>query len=221
MNESCGVIYILVNPSFPEYVKIGYADDVQRRLKELNRSECIPFAFRLYAYYKVSSRLTDLSLHHLIDGLNPNLRSIDEFEGKKRVREFYNMTAQDAFNILQSIAKINSLEENLVLVKPTKEELEDEEVAEEERRISQCSHRFKDIVFTSSLTGHSYHSFKNDFGTLSIVDLDLDMEIENNAKPSKSQIIRTALLDRGCSDIKGTLYENVHKLERLVEKDRH
>ena len=32
--------------SFKEYVKIGYADDVERRLKELNRSECMPFAFR-------------------------------------------------------------------------------------------------------------------------------------------------------------------------------
>ena len=36
-----GVIYILTNPSFPEYVKIGYADDIAKRLKELNRSECI------------------------------------------------------------------------------------------------------------------------------------------------------------------------------------
>ena len=27
-----GVIYILTNPSFPEYVKIGYADDVKQDL---------------------------------------------------------------------------------------------------------------------------------------------------------------------------------------------
>ena len=27
-----GVIYILTNPSFPEYVKIGYADDIEKRL---------------------------------------------------------------------------------------------------------------------------------------------------------------------------------------------
>ena len=27
--ENKGVIYILTNPSFPEYVKIGYADDVK------------------------------------------------------------------------------------------------------------------------------------------------------------------------------------------------
>ncbi len=29
-----GVIYILTNPSFPEYVKIGYADDVNQRLAQ-------------------------------------------------------------------------------------------------------------------------------------------------------------------------------------------
>ena len=33
-----GYIYILTNPSFPEYVKIGYAADVKQRLEELNRS---------------------------------------------------------------------------------------------------------------------------------------------------------------------------------------
>lgn len=34
---SKGVIYILTNPSFPQYVKIGYATDV-RRLDELNHN---------------------------------------------------------------------------------------------------------------------------------------------------------------------------------------
>lgn len=31
-----GVIYILTNPSFNQYVKIGYADNVETRLKQLN-----------------------------------------------------------------------------------------------------------------------------------------------------------------------------------------
>ena len=77
-----GVIYILTNPSFPQYVKIGYADNVETRLRDLNKSECIPFAFRIYATYEVEERLTDLKLHALIDQLNPNLRSIDNVDGK-------------------------------------------------------------------------------------------------------------------------------------------
>ena len=107
--KSQGVIYILTNPSFPDYVKIGYADDVNKRLKELNRSECIPFAFRLYAYYEVPQRLTDKKLHELIDMINPDLRAIEEFDGKRRTREFYNMASEKAYKILQAIAQINGL----------------------------------------------------------------------------------------------------------------
>lgn len=128
-----GVIYILTNPSFPDYVKIGYADDVNKRLKNLNRSECIPFAFRLYAYYEVPRRLTDMKLHQMIDKLNPNLRSIEEFDGKTRKREFYNMSAADAYSILETIAQINGLEDHLVLVEPSAKQIKDEEEAEEIR----------------------------------------------------------------------------------------
>ena len=54
-----GYIYILTNPSFPQYVKIGYAGDVKQRLDELNRSSAVPFAFRIYATYEVDSALSD------------------------------------------------------------------------------------------------------------------------------------------------------------------
>lgn len=127
--KNTGVIYILTNPSFPEYVKIGYADDIQKRIKHLNRSECIPFAFRLYAYYEVSTRLSDLKIHEMIDKLNPNLRSIDDIEGKKRVREFYAMDAEEAYQILESIATINGLTNNLHLVNPSSKEIDEDNKA--------------------------------------------------------------------------------------------
>ncbi len=56
---SKGVIYILTNPSFPDYIKIGYAKNLEKRLQQLNRSETIPFAFRAYAVYEVDGALTD------------------------------------------------------------------------------------------------------------------------------------------------------------------
>lgn len=133
MNKDNGCIYILTNPSFPHFVKIGYADDVDRRLSELNRSECIPYAFRLYAYYKVNARLTDMKLHAMIDKLNPTLRSVEEFNGKTRKREFYQMSAHQAYSILETIAEINCLQENLVLVEPTAQDIKAEEEAEEMR----------------------------------------------------------------------------------------
>ena len=129
--EKAGVIYILTNPSFPEYVKIGYADDVNKRLAQLNRSECIPFAFRIYATYEVNSRLSDLKIHEIIDRLNPDLRSIESFEGKKRVREFYAMSPEDAFQLLRAIAEINGMEHKLKLIAPNQEEKQAEKLAEE------------------------------------------------------------------------------------------
>jgi len=131
MAKSSGVIYILTNPSFPQYVKIGYADNVDSRLKQLNNSECIPFAFRVYATYEVEERLTDLKLHALIDQLNPNLRSIDEVGGKKRVREFYAMSKEHAYSILETIAILGGRKHRLHLYEPTTEEKKSENLAQE------------------------------------------------------------------------------------------
>lgn len=55
-NNIVGAIYILKNLSFPDYIKIGYADHVYARLKQLNDKSAVSFAFRLYAYYKSSFR---------------------------------------------------------------------------------------------------------------------------------------------------------------------
>ena len=126
-----GVIYILTNPSFPEYVKIGYADNLEKRMEQLNRSESIPFAFRAYAIYEVTSRLTDRILHDLIDKLNPELRSIDNFDGKERKREFYAMSPDEAYSLLECIAKISGTEDRLKKMAPEGHEILDEETAKE------------------------------------------------------------------------------------------
>lgn len=131
--EQKGVIYILTNPSFPDYIKIGYAHNIEQRLKQLNRSETIPYAFRVYAIYEVESDLTDKELHKLIDSLNPGLRTIETFDGKQRVKEFYAMSAEDAYSLLECIAKISGTTDRLKKMKPEGHEVEDEIVAEEVR----------------------------------------------------------------------------------------
>ena len=130
-NSNAGVIYILTNPSFPEYVKIGYADDINKRLKELNRSECIPYAFRVYAVYEVGQRLQDIAIHNMIDNINPSLRAIDTFDGKKRKKEFYAMTADDAYAILRTIATISGTLDRLHRLTPNGQEILDEQIASE------------------------------------------------------------------------------------------
>lgn len=128
-----GVIYILTNPSFPEYVKIGYANDLESRMKSLNKSETIPFAFRAYAVYDVDHRLTDKELHNLIDMLNPDLRSVETFNGKTRTKEFFAMSPEDAYAILEAIAKISGTTNRLHRLTPTGEQIEEEAEAEEIR----------------------------------------------------------------------------------------
>lgn len=131
MKEEKGVIYILTNPSFPQYVKIGYADDIKSRLAQLNRSECTPFAFRVYATYEVDVRLTDMKLHSIIDKLNPTLRAIDNVDGKKRVREFYAITAEDAYSLFEAMAEIHGTEDRLKKYTATDEQKAEEETAAE------------------------------------------------------------------------------------------
>lgn len=219
MNVKTGCIYILTNPSFPKFVKIGYTDNIIQRLKQLNRSECIPYAFRLYAYYEVSTRLTDLKLHQMIDKLNPSLRAIEDFNGKKRVREFYAIDAEEAYTILETIAQINGMESNLHLVEPSNEEINDEKEASEITGISVNRHYFKDCIFKSSLTGKTYKGQTNNLGVLSIIDTDTNLEIPNNSNPSKKAIIGVAIEDLGGNTYKEeTLYQRYRKLSKLLQK---
>ncbi len=136
-----GVIYILTNPSFEQYVKIGYADDVDKRLQQLNRSECIPYAFRKYATYEVETRLSDLKLHAMIDRINPNLRTIDNVNGKQRVREFYAMSPETAYSILETIAELSGRTDKLRLFDMSEIEQQQQELAQEieEERVERLS----------------------------------------------------------------------------------
>ena len=97
----------------------------------MNRSETSPFAFRAYAVYEVESNLTDLVLHDLIDKLNPDLRSIETFDGKERKREFYAISPEDAYSLLECIAKISGTEDRLKKMAPEGHEILDEETAME------------------------------------------------------------------------------------------
>ena len=84
--------------------------------------ECTPFAFRVYATYAVQTRLTDLKIHEMIDHINPALRSIDNVNGKKRVREFYAMSAEDAYLIFEAMAEIYGTTDLLAKIKPDKKQ---------------------------------------------------------------------------------------------------
>ena len=130
-------------------MKIGYATDVKQRLDELNRSTAVPFAFRVYATYEVDSALSDKKLHSILDKLNPELRSREEVDGKRRIREFYAMTPEDAYSILEAIAEINNYSHRLKKWKATATEQREEELAQEINE----QHQERMVPFTFSACG--------------------------------------------------------------------
>ena len=214
-----GYVYILTNPSFPEYVKIGYADDVEDRVEKLNRTECTPFAFRIYATLEVPGRLKDLSLHNLIDKLNPGLRSIDKVDGKIRKREFYAISPEDAYEILELIADIWNANDKLKHWTKSTEDKADEKAAAKIIKLAKNRHHFKEIEFNCSLTGHKYKGRANEDGVLEIVDLNTNEVIPNNANPSKKAILGVAREDLG-QQIDGvdTTYQRYRLLQKLLAK---
>ncbi len=213
-----GVIYILTNPSFPQLVKIGYADNVQERVNILNRNPGLPYSFRIYATYDVNERLEDLKIHKIIDKLNPTLRCQEEVNGKARVREFFTMTAETAYQIFEAMAEISGTMDRLHLWKATPEEKAAEENAEEVLNLDVNRHHFKNITFSSSLTGKKYDSRTNSDGSLGIFEHETGKEVISFSKPSKKQIIKQALIDLGEEvDNSKTLYQMMHMLQKIIK----
>lgn len=213
-----GVIYILTNPSFPQLVKIGYADNVQERVNILNRNPGLSYSFRIYATYDVNERLEDLKIHKIIDKLNPTLRCQEEVNGKARVREFFTMTAETTYQIFEAMAEISGTMDRLHLWKATAEEKAAEENAEEVLNLDVNRYHFKNITFSSSLTGKKYDSRTNSDGSLGIFEHESGKEVISFSKPSKKQIFRQALIDLGEEvDNSKTLYQMMHMLQKIIK----
>lgn len=215
---SKGVIYILTNPSFPQYVKIGYASNLPRRLSELNRSETLPYAFRAYATYEVDHKLTDKVLHELIDKLNPDLRTIETFNGKTRTKEFFEMSSEDAFSILDAIARISGTTDRLHRMTPTGEQMEDEtraEIVREEtkhRRRMRTSFRFSMV----GLKPGDVVTFTEDSSKRAVVVNDRHVEYDGVTSSMSALVARWL----GVKSIQGPLYFEYNG-ERLTDmRDR-
>lgn len=106
---SKGYIYIMTNPSLLNMVKIGYADNVEERRKQLSTT-ALPYEYEIYATYETTGKLEDKKLHKLIDSLNPELRV-------SRNREFFIMTPEEAYSLLEAIAMISGSQNKLQKMK--------------------------------------------------------------------------------------------------------
>ena len=110
---SKGYIYIMVNPALQNMVKIGYAADVEARRKQLSTT-ALPYDYEVYATYATSGQLEDIKLHKMIDQLNPDLRV-------SKNREFFVMSADEAYELLEALATISGTKDKL---RTTKKEIQ-------------------------------------------------------------------------------------------------
>ena len=110
MNENKnGYIYIMTNPALVNMVKIGYAQNVEERRKQLSTT-ALPYEYEVYATYETNGNLEDKKLHQLIDDLNSDLRV-------SKNREFYVMTSEQAYQLLEAIAIISGSTQRLKKIK--------------------------------------------------------------------------------------------------------
>lgn len=121
-----GYIYIMTSPCLHDMVKIGYASDVEARRKQLSTT-ALPFEYEIYATYETSGQLEDKKLHELIDTLNPKLRLAKN-------REFFAMSAEKAYRLLEAIAIISGSADKLKRVTP----MQDEYVVISTRKHTHC-----------------------------------------------------------------------------------
>ncbi len=112
MPESTGFIYVLTNESFhrDNWIKIGYAVDVDKRVKELSGT-AVPLPYEVYCTYEIPRiqgvKDPDKLVHDLIQALNPNLRISQN-------REFFELYPWDAYNMLFAIAQMHDRTDKLV-----------------------------------------------------------------------------------------------------------
>lgn len=104
-----GYIYIMTNPALKGMVKIGYAADVEMRRKQLSTT-ALPYEYEVYATYETPGALEDKKLHAMIDNLNPDLRV-------SKNREFFVMSPEDAYSLLEAIATISGSKARLKKIK--------------------------------------------------------------------------------------------------------
>lgn len=104
-------IYILTNPLYAGYVKIGYATDLVARLASLNTG--MLRNFDMYAVYETPNKLADKQFHALIDDLAPIVRARVIAGQKIQDKEFFKLEPEQAYDLFHHIAIMTGTEHKL------------------------------------------------------------------------------------------------------------
>ena len=118
------IVYIFINQSMPDIVKIGITDNVERRVKELSGSTGVPLPFECYYAVKVSEDAKKLE------------KKIHEGFDKQRVRrerEFFYTSPENAKSILELLEIMGG--ENVTPKDDIVESQEEKQALDEARKL--------------------------------------------------------------------------------------
>ena len=98
-NSKIGYVYILTNPCFKnDWIKIGYTDNMERRIVELSQAAGVPLPFEAYAAIKTAKYIElEKMIHNTIGSLSPDKRVNPK-------KEFFNILPDDALSMFLGFA---------------------------------------------------------------------------------------------------------------------
>ena len=153
---SKGLVYILTNPCLNGWIKIGMTEknDIENRLKSLNKPSNLPLSYRCYAVYETENpREIEKDIHGFIDDINSNLRAIEQFaNGHKRKREFFKMSPETAYRIFERVAKMKNEKNNLKYITPTLDQIQEQEFSENNTKGKNSTFDLFDVNISDKIT---------------------------------------------------------------------
>lgn len=202
-----GIIY-LMSTVVDGLVKIGKTESTnyESRMYNLER----------HGYCNVNGLKREFAIE--VDNYDRIEKLIDKIFNKSQIGN------SELFAIDIDLAKqlLSAFDGKIIYPKENKNEIfiKASEAVEEKEELALNRHHFKEILFSSSLTGKKYKGGTSENGTLAIIEIETNKEVENNSKPTKKDILGQAILDLGGKTTKDeTLYQRYHKLTKMILKN--
>lgn len=120
---SIGYLYILTNPSFPDWIKIGRCTHLEKRINSLSSNTCLPFPFECFYACRISSpNKVEATLHYIFNQFRLSPK-----------REFFNV---DPEKVIAALSLIPYVQE----ISPPKNNRRSEDKVLLEKEIERQSH---------------------------------------------------------------------------------
>lgn len=199
-----GIIYLMTT-SIDGVIKIGKTD--------INNFESRMYNLERNGYFNVNCLKREFAIE--VDNYSDKEALLDRIFNKSQIGN------SELFAIDIDLAKqlLSAFEGKVIYPKENKNDIfiKATDAVKEKEELELNRHHFKGAKFYSSLTNKEYYTKTNDKGTLSVYEIATGLEVPNNSRPSKKQILLQA-----CKDLNiivandNTLYQLAHKIEKTI-----